>query len=431
MDDEDFYIYDSLKRVKVIKQKSIDSVITQSVFLLNIAQKIPVTYISKKLGILIRNLNEEEVDCFYVKVKKQIKEAMSLGFDLLKSIESNYDCSKSEYWNMGNIFRNLKISLDDVGLYFNYIYCKKISLYGCLNADNKCELILNEDFDDIELSSDEIARRVSEYFIVLEVQNYNNIYKIMNRYYSLNNDLYIEHSFTEKFIYNLIKLCNILFCQTDSHYCEEKFLYKIVPIEKYDFEILNFVCFFDGYAENLFPSTIISDFVRQINSDLIDKYISDNKENLNNFVFLISKLYTSDNKYYEFNYKEYNLNLISILELLLVNSKHSNTVTNMFVKNILVCLAINDQLSDFEKEKKIINNIYSYRSCIVHGNYCGYKNFLHNLEKLLDYRAEEYEMSKYNTIEYLISKKLNLYIKSVFDAYSKNNKIVDILKNEK
>ena len=422
-------VYDSLKRVIRIEEKSdYDCIVIEPTYLLNIACKIEPKYISKELKIKIRNLNNEEIEHCYKNIKKELIEAMSIGYDKMVEYEKNYD---SKLYEIENTFKFSKIEeLTDITAMrkpFNYIYAKSIYQNNCL--DKEIKESTPEEFLNTDEYSEELARDICSKLIVLEIEDYSKIYNILDKYYNLNKELVRMNRNTRKFIYDFIKLCNILFLETDSHQDEKNFNFKIIPLEEYKFKILNIVNYFDGYIQNTFDNNHISNRIEKLNSSLIDNYIDNNKENLNNFIFIISKLYTSDDRYYEFNYKEYNLNLISIIESLLVNSKQKNNIEEKFIKNVLLCLSINNNLDNEIEERKIIREIYAYRSCITHGNYCGYKNSLHNLEKLLNYKPIYYELNKITTIEYLMSKKINFYIKNIFEVNSKNSIIISLLKN--
>lgn len=402
--------------------------ITESIFLLNFACKIKPISISKKLGIFIRNLSTEEIEYCYPKVSLQIKDAMKIGYDKIVQYENAYNEKLGEQTNMQNFVSNgIEFNLDEMKEAFVYIYSKQMHLYGRL--DKK---ILNSekcDFDNIEEYSNKVAKGICSNLIVLEIKDYKYLYSIFDKYYSLNNDPVRANWSVKKFINNCIKFMNIIFLQSDSYVDETKCNFQICEFEDFKFDIYEMAKFYDGYYHNLYLDREKSKKLELIRADYIDHYIENNNENLNNLLFIVSRMIKDDSDLLEVNYREYNLNLITILELLLVNSKSENEVANKFVKNVLICLSINGYSSDILGEKAILNAIYRYRSCILHGNYSGYTNAMSDLEKLLKYKPEDYEFSKYNTIDYLISKKLNMYVSTVFRTISNNKYIIEIIKN--
>lgn len=404
-------------------------VIRESIFILNVAKLIEPQYISKELGIKIRNLNDQELNNCYIKVKDQLIKSMSNGYEKLYECSKYYDATLSEMEAIRFIHNQTKIK--ELGFYqtfLNYIYAQSIYSHNHLGIN--IDFVKEKDFENIEFTSDKLARDICSKIIVLEIEDYQKIYKIMKKYYHLDEDIEKHNMVTNDFIKNFVRLCNILFLEIDSNNDEKDYKFKINPYESFSFEICEIVEFFDGYVNNYFLDNTITNRLDKINSDYIDKFIHCNKENLNNLLFIVSRLSIGKNENYEFDYREYNLSLISILELLLVSSKNALDVKSKFIKNILICLSINDDEIDIDKEQKILKEIYSYRSCILHGNYSGYTNAMSNLEKCLMYEPEDYEISKYNTIDYLISRKLNHYVSSIFEILSKNKIMIDVLKSD-
>lgn len=426
---EDLIVYNSIKRIKrKYNNSKYTELIYESTYILNIACKIKPKFISKELGIVIRNFNEEEINYFYPKIQEKIKNIMKLGYEKVIQLEKSYKKEEGELYNMYYFFDILGRESDDIiKNAFSYIYSK--SIYENNSLDKKLKISTKENFVDIDLKSEEIARDICSKLLVVDVKDYNKIYNIINKYYNLNKDIVRMNQHTERFIYNLINFCNIIFLETDSHGDEKKFNFKIENLEYYEFDPYKLAAHFDGYIHNLYEDNCISKKIDKIDNTFIDCYIKNNTDNLNNFLFLISQLKTKDNEYYEFNYKEYDLNLVTIIESVLINSNRKVDIKEKFVKNILLCLSVNDELTDYIEEQKIIREIYSYRSACTHGNYIAYKNHIHNLGMLLKYKPEEFEENKISTIEYLISKKLNFYIRNIFEVNSKNNTLVNLLKN--
>lgn len=422
-------VKDSLgKFLREEKASEYDWGIIESIFLLNFACKIKPINVSKKLGIFIRNLSDDEIEYCYPKISLQIKNAMKIGYDKIIKYENAYNEKTGEQSNMQNFYSNgIETNFDAMKDIFVYIYSRQMYLYGKL--DEKIENSEKSDFDNIEEYSNKVAKSICSNLIVLEIKDYKYLYSIFNKYYSLNNDVVRANWSVKKFISNCIKFMNIIFLQSDSYVDETKCNFQICEFEDFKFDVYEMAKFYDGYYHNLYLDREKSKKLELIMADYIDSYIENNNENLNNLLFIVSRMVSDDSDLLEFNYREYNLNLITILELLLVNSKSESEVVNKFVKNVLICLSINGCNNDILGEKAILNTIYRYRSCILHGNYSGYTNAMSDLEKLLKYKPEDYEFSKYSTIDYLISKKLNIYVSTVFKTISNNRYIIDIIKN--
>lgn len=421
-------VNDSLgKFIREEKASEYDWGITESIFLLNFACKIKPIHISKKLGILIRNLSDEEIEYCYQKVSLQIKNAMELGYDKIIKYENAYNEKVGEQTNMQNFYSNgIESNYDEMKAVFIYIYSRQMYLYGKL--DSKIKNSEKSDFNNIEEYSNKIAKSICSNLIVLEIKDYKYLYSIFNKYYSLDNDVVRENWIVKKFINNYVKFMNVIFLQSDSYIDITKCNFQIMEFEQFEFDIYEIAKFYDGYYYNRYLDREKSKKLELIRADYIDSYI-DNNENLNNLLFIVSRMVSDDDDLLEFNYREYNLNLVTILELLLINSKTESDIVNKFVKNVLICLSINGRNDNLFEEKAILNAIYRYRSCILHGNYPGYTNAMNDLEKLLEYKPEDYELNKYNTIDYLISKKLNFYVSNIFETISNNKYIIDIIKN--
>lgn len=426
---EKLIVHDSLgKFLREEKTSEYDWGITESIFLLNFACKIKPIHISKKLGIFIRNLSDKEIEYCYPKISHQIKNAMKIGYDKIIEYENAYNEKAGEQTNMQHFISNgIEINFDEMQEVFVYIYSRQMYLYGKL--DEKIENSEKCDFDNIEEYSNKVAKRICSNLIVLEIKDYKYLYSIFNKYYSLDNDVVRANWSVKKFINNCVKFMNVIFLQSDSYVDETKCNFQIMEFEDFEFDIYKIAKFYDGYYHNLYLDREKSKKLELIKAGYIDSYIENNNENLNNLLFIVSRMVSADDDLLEFNYREYNLSLITILELLLVNSNSESDVANKFVKNILICLSLNDSNKDFFEEKAILKAIYRYRSCILHGNYSGYTNAMSDLEKLLKYKPEDYELSKYSTIDYLISKKLNIYVSTVFKTISNNKYIIDIIKN--
>lgn len=429
------YVFDTLivrnslgEIIREDKKSEYDIAITEGIYLLNVAKRIDTIYLSKELGIKFRNVNDKEIEYIFPKISNQIENSMGLDYEKIIKFQKNYNGNLSEQENISlSLSNGIELNFDEFKLAFNFIYLSLMCQNG--NMDDKVNLIKREKFDNINETAITMAKKVSSNFIVLEIENYQKLYTIFNKYYFLNNDVVRMNRYTENFVCNFVKFLNVIFLKNDSHKDETNFNFKLFEFEKYDFKIYDFISFYDGYFHNVLEDRKISKKLELINSKYIDSYIKNNNQNLNNLLFIVSRMIVEDDKSHEFNYREYNLNLITILELLLVNSKNENEVSIKFLKNIMVCLSINENVEDVNSESKIISAIYRYRSTILHGNYAGYTNAMSDLEKVLKYKPQNFELSKYNTIDYLISRKLNIYVSNVFEVISKNSTIIDILKN--
>lgn len=427
-------VYNSIDElIRVEPALDYDWGFTESIYILNIMKEIRPKYISKELGILIRNLNKKEIEYYYKIIKSQFLELLDFDYDIMCKIENIYDGSLPEIYNTYNFQEKLGNIKECYSLKtIMYLYARQI--YKNNSISKKYFPTAIEELENKDSYAEKIALDISSKIIVVEIKDYSKIYKILDHYYGLNTDSFKMNVFSKSFIKDFIKFCNVVFLESDSTDSEENNIFRIEPIEEYDLNLYKLATFNDGYYHQFYKDKIITKNLNKINSNIIDNYIKNNKENLNNFLFILSKLdikeYEGYDQYYiEYNYKDYNLALVSILELLLVNSKTTEKIAEKFIKNILICLSINNNLDDEITEKKIIKEIYSYRSSILHGNLPGYKNSICNLGKLLSYVPEDLEKDKTTTIEKLISKRLNKYVKAVFEVNALNQQIIRLLKS--
>ena len=69
------------EKIRIEECLSIDDIVIESIFLLNIGKKIEPISISNELGISLRNLNEKEINICKEKIKEQIKLGMLSGYE--------------------------------------------------------------------------------------------------------------------------------------------------------------------------------------------------------------------------------------------------------------------------------------------------------------------------------------------------------------
>lgn len=379
-------VFNSFKKeIRQDKPSKYDHIVIESTFIINRCKKIKTIFLSKQLCVFLRNFNKKEIEFCLPIVSKEIEEFMKVGYDKISKYELLFNTKESEMYNLQSFFKSgIANDFHKMSNAINYIYFKQ--MYSYKRLDKMVSFSNIEDFESIPKTAKKIAKKICSQFIVLEVVDYKKLYNILNKYYSLKNDISIMNHFANRFIFNFIKLINIVCLENDSHISEENQNFRIFKFEDFKFKINEYTEFYDGYFHNLYDDKNISKDLFKINSNYIDAYIKNNKENLNNLLFIVSRLDIEDDRRFNFNYREYNLNLISILELLLIDSKSENDIQNKFVKNILICASIVPLNFNYDEEKLILNAIYRYRSCILHGNQSGYKNAVSDLEKRLNYK---------------------------------------------
>lgn len=431
---ENLKVYDSLGNTLRIEKtlKYYDTFILEPIFLLNIACKIKETYISKDLGIVIRNLNENEINFCYPRIQKEIKKAMKLGYDLINKIERKYDVAVGELENSIRIIKDCKeIDFEHIHLFLQYFYPKSIfeNVMG-----EKIIFSSIEDFENQEEISLKLAKNFCSNLIVLEVKNYEHLYKYINSYFGLNNsnnNIYYVNKHTLDFIKGFINLCNVVFFSNIGQDFK-KFKFEIKEFSEAEFTVLGLVEFFDNYFNSIYHNKKISKNLKNVKSLFFDLYTNGSKEKINNLIFM-SNSFDYDEKFFDdLNFKELNLNLISIIELLLISSKGTNKVEKKvkITDNILICLIVNKKLKDnYDLEKKVIATIYRYRSCLSHGNTSGYKNSLIDLLNLKKIDNYSDIFSEYTNVEIYISKLLVGYIHNIFLMNMNNPLLLEHIRN--
>ena len=293
------------KFIREDRHSEYDFLITESIFLLNFACKIKPINLSKKLGIVIRNLSKEEIECCYQKIATQIKDAMNIGYDKITNCESIYNESLDEATNTCNFISNAGVESDfeKIKAIFTYIYSKQMYLFGKL--DKKIPISEKSDFDNIDKYSKKVAKKVCSNFIVLEIKDYKYLYSIFNKYYSLNGDIVRANWSVKKFIKNYVKFMNVIFLQNDSRILETECNFQIIEFEEFKFDIYKIAEFYDGYYHNVYLDRDKSKKLKLIKSSYIDSYIENNNENLNNLLFIVSRMIIEDNDLFEFKYRDF------------------------------------------------------------------------------------------------------------------------------
>lgn len=254
---EDLIVYDSIKRIKrKYNNSKYKDLIYESTYILNIACKIETIYISKELDIVIINFNDDEINYFYPKIKKDIKNILKLGYEKVTQLERSYKVEEGELYNMSYFFdvlgRESDYIIKDA---FSYIYLKSIYQNNCLNK--KIKISTKKNFKNIDRESEKIAKDICSKLLVVDIKDYNKIYNIIDKYYNLNKYIIRINQHTERFIYNLINFCNIIFLETDGHEDETKFNFKIENLEYYDLDPYKISSYFDGYIHNLYEDNYI------------------------------------------------------------------------------------------------------------------------------------------------------------------------------
>lgn len=163
----------------------------------------------------------------------------------------------------------------------------------------------------------------------------------------------------------------------------------------------------------------IDDFAEEVARDICSKLIVVEIKDYKYLYSILRKYYNMGDSLVKINFltNKFIMNFINLCNILFLgtDSHRDDLKFNFVIKEI--------------EERKIIREIYAYRSCITHGDYCGYKNSIYKLEKLLKYEENQCVMNRVNDIECLISRKLNFYIKTIFEVNSKNTNIINLLKN--
>lgn len=404
-----------------------DGIVQEEVFLLNVAAKIRRKYLSKELGIVIRNLHQDEIDICAKRLQEEILQVLQIDYEKIANFCEKYDNKRSELENALEFVMKDIYSKEEILGFYKYVYLKEI-LYGGLGTD--ADLLDENDFVDKEETSMKLALNFCANLIVVEVLDYQKLYRYFNSYFDLRGNFSHQSTHVEDFLSNFIELCNIVFLQNIGQVING-FRFKIASFLLCDFDVLSLINYFDNYAGSEYKNAILSTNLSLIKHNYLDSYLSGKREQVNNLIFICEKLKGYNKCFDDINITDLNLSLVSIIELLVVNSKGSKNqeITKKVIDNVLTCLLINKTLTgDYLKQKKIIAAIYRYRSCSSHGNPSNFKNALADLLELIevDDYIGCYSINK--NLERKVTGLLVFYIHNVFVMNSHNPLLLEHIK---
>lgn len=323
-------------------------------YLLNFKYKLnDKIYISKKYGIVIRNLNEIENDILSESLILKIYKILSL-FKNTKQIfdDKKLQEIKSTYLKQFTDFNDQTIIAYDLeGVEQNNLFDKIIIII----KDN----INNIDSKNIENISKKIANQYLENCIVLYSEKEKSIYNLINRCANYNNediDLFDKY---DDFIFKYIELWNSLNFN--------QYNYFGIKVNNFTTKLDLIINLFDLEKMEIFDECI-KIFDSPIMIDIDDEVL---------FYFIINRFYSC---YYMDNNNRILL-YFSLLELLLSHKpscKNDSSISMQLSNNIIICSKKYNQIEISEKE---IRELYNYRSLLIHGNFNKIHKALQKIKK--------------------------------------------------
>lgn len=322
-------------------------------YLLNFKYKLnDKIYISKKYGIVIRNLNEIENDILSESLILKICKILSL-FKNTKQIfdDKKLQEIKSTYLKQFTDFNDQTIITYDLeGFEHDNLFDKIIIII----KDN----INNIDSKNIENISKKIANQYLENCIVLYSEKEKSIYNLINRCTNYNNediDLFDKY---DDFIFKYIELWNSLNFN--------QYNYFGIKVNNFTTKLDLIIDLFDLEKMEIFDECI-KIFDSPIMVDIDDDVL---------FYFIINRFYS----YYMDNNNRILL-YFSLLELLLSHKpscKNDSSISMQLSNNIIICSKKYNQIEISEKE---IRELYNYRSLLIHGNFNKIHKALQKIKK--------------------------------------------------
>lgn len=322
-------------------------------YLLNFKYKLnDKIYISKKYGIIIRNLNEIENDILSESLILKICKILSL-FKNTKQIfdDKKLQEIKSTYLKQFTDFNDQTIITYDLeGFEHDNLFDKIIIII----KDN----INNIDSKNIENISKKIANQYLENCIVLYSEKEKSIYNLINRCTNYNNediDLFDKY---DDFIFKYIELWNSLNFN--------QYNYFGIKVNNFTTKLDLIIDLFDLEKMEIFDECI-KIFDSPIMVDIDDDVL---------FYFIINRFYS----YYMDNNNRILL-YFSLLELLLSHKpscKNDSSISMQLSNNIIICSKKYNQIEISEKE---IRELYNYRSLLIHGNFNKIHKALQKIKK--------------------------------------------------
>lgn len=316
------------------------------------------------------------------------------------------------------------LSDDDIVIYFRMLNVFKIIWFFC--NENK----LNKNDFDFEPTS--LYRAIENFvstFVLIDFNDTNLISKEICDYYNLSS----EEDLTDyiiNFKNGIFNIYNYLYYNPKSN---STVLVKFESIKEKIIDNISNIIFFDKiseYKEN------IKIFKKSMQDNLIDKFLSCDKENPKIFLFLVEV----------FSNKGFGrtdiLNYITFFDLILTHKPNSNrfniedSISQQFIQKISSCICLTNDIKN-EQQLNLLKTelklIYNYRSDILHGNFNKTNEDLDKFLNIPYYREPiatgSYKyLRKYTAIELCILDRLNYFFKIVFKLAAEKPLFIKALK---
>lgn len=364
-------LHNTIKKIKLKKEYELISPFAfQRTYFIGIAKALTEkVYLSKKLGIYLRNLNKEEVrkiSPFYIEMISKLMETKGEWIEKLESLE-NYPFYIDDFLplikNNDDIATCMEVS--------HYLQVKTVydqTYFGKLKKTKSYRV------EQIPRLAKKYVQAYLKNLIVIDYDNYEELLEEIRRYYRINPDLIeLIYEKGDNFIHKLVFLINRLTFTVDY---DQHFKFCLEPLltflnEKSTSIPKLFISTYRYYYPDEMGKETKTDFDYFLQKPC---YIDSFLENYTFFdlIFILDLLGEKGHD----EIRNLNIAFFSIIEKLLIHEPvitsqgTDASITKQFIKNLSICHYLNTNHHDNSKEeiKKQFNILYSYRSSLSHGS---------------------------------------------------------------
>ena len=367
-------------------------------------------YLSKYFNFYLRNLNSEEENFFFEKLKNEYKKII-------------------KKYGLKNAYEEYKIVKENSTV--DYMM-KSLRMFSIADYFSLCELKIL-----VRIYLTESNKETYE--PVMDDFKTNNISKVLRNY--LRRLIVIDYD-RELLLEKLKKYDNSKTTE-DALILEfrKSFInfYNYINRVKISYDIYN-------YRDSKYNSSILflsklgkTTFESRNNRNLVDKFINIKDDNFDNFMFIIETFYSENNKSYKKEITDY----VTLLEMFVTHSPSTNrynvedSISKQFVEKISASFSLTHSIKnkiDLEDFKKELKYMYNYRSKLLHGEVLEMNKQLNKFLEIPYYsnrRNNDIDKDYYKIkgiIEKYMSNRLEDIFRKIFELYVKNYLFFEAIK---
>lgn len=304
--------------------------------------------ISSFFPIYLRNPNKLELEYFRNKTYEKIFSIMSLCV-VDSNLEKIINSSFHEINDLNSSFSSQIYEIKDI--YSEYIKT---------NNDEYIKDAIKK--NDVKSFSLYLSSFINEDIVLLEVKDWKKIDRAIHKYSNCSYEDILDYDYRDYFIEKYINFFNIVNFDLT--------VYKGITLSDDDFFLFSYIRI-DEY-DKVFQKVLNSPYK-------IDKFVK-NDEDLLYLMFIINSF---DKEKY-MRERKYSVDFVSCLEFFLVkklNGDNSKIAKQIKLKVRQCCNAVGYNVSGGE-----IEDLYEYRSLVVHGNFVGLNKKVNEITKRIWYK---------------------------------------------